>query len=432
MKGNVTSERPQCVATPRTVALVVALIITNVGDYVAYIIFALAVSDHATNSTWVSLLFLASMVPGALLAPLIGRVVDAAPAAPLLGALMLGQAVIVLAALWAPPPALVVIAALLGALGSTAITAVLAVAPRIASDRRLPAVISTIETCRSCGILLGPGLAALLLAHAGPKSGIVLDSASFAIAAAAAFVLPRSARAACDSSGRRTGAIGGWTPMVRGFQLLRADQLLRRVLPIVAVIVCASMMFNVALVFYVRLRLGMSESAYGLFVLMVGAGLAAGPSILGRTLGRQNPVRFGVACGGMVGIAMVGSVMTTLIPVIFAFLLAIGVANAGQNVALRTAVIRCAPENERGLAISSYLAIVQGAAGSGLLIAGLPAPSSSTTVIVLGGSMAAIAAAVGLVLIAPRGRLKEPSQSVHGSPTARELAQVRRFVRARS
>lgn len=381
----------------RLAGLLFALAMTTAGDSVALVVLALMLSNQADSMTGVSLVLVAGMAPGLFLAPVIGRVVDAiAPGVLLCGALV-AQGVIAWAMVVVGASAwLFTLAAVLGALGAATAAALMVLVPFLVPDRRVLMAISTVQTSTYAGLLAGPAMAALLVSRGGPRLGLMADGISFLVAATATALLPDTAWCrrphATDVEDESPARWAAWG----GFQVLATDAVLRRVVPVIVVALCAAATFNVALVFHVRQGLGISATAYAILVLTASGGLVAGPTLLRIPLRRFNPGVFAMSCSGVLGAAMVASVLVPRLAEVAMCLLVMGIANGGQNVAVRAAVTRRAPENRRGAVSAAYLGTVQGAFSAGYLIAGWPPASANRVVIIVGGAVAMSTALVGL------------------------------------
>jgi len=413
-----TSSGLDAVSRSRLIALLAALIVTTAGDEIALVVLALKVSNHAHTMLGVSLLLVAGMLPGVLLSPVIGRIADSVRPATLLAAAMVAQAVVAFGMAAASSTPLVIgLAVVLGALGAQAAAATMVIVPKVVADEHLTSAISAMEVCRNVGFLIGPAVAGVLVTVAGPALGLVVNAVSFLVAAAFTSLLPATVwrRGEPAASPRNESAVRRrWN---EGFRLLGGDPLLRRVLPVIVITVCATSMFNVALVFHVRQGLGLSAGAYGALSFAICAGLVAGPIVLRVPLRQMDSAVLTVACAGGIGAAMAASALVIPIAAIFVCLLVMGTVNSGQNVALRTVVIRRSPEAKRGAVGAAYGATLQGSVTLGFLLAAIPPPSASQLVIVVGGAVAVAASATGLVLLKVRPTATTPTATASAVAT---------------
>lgn len=361
---------------------------------------------------WVSAAFVAEIAPVVLLAAPAGALVDRVRNRELLVAALAVQGAAVLAATAALAPGqqlwLVVALAVVGAGSPLVSPAVTALLPRISGEEGATRAYGWWSTVAQGGFLAGAAVAGLLVEVAGVRGALVADGASYAVLALAVLLIrtqrhPR--REAAEAGLAPSGS--AWT----GLAVLRRDRVLRAGVLGLGLIVLASVVVNVAEVFYVLGDLGASPATYG--VVTACWPLAGVPAAIlaGRLQGERALLAALALSGVAMGLALVltGSVLL-LAALVVAWLVG-GAANAAQNVALRALVRIRVPDSERGRVSAAVAAVIQTLNLTGLAAAG--------AVVAVAGARPSLVAAGAVTVLAGAGTWLLARPALRTAPAAR-------------
>jgi MFS family permease len=395
--------------------VVAALLVSTVGDEVAMVALALRGADRTGLTSVVSAQMLAGLVPGIALGGPIGRIVDRFRADAVLGVTLVLECLIAAAAAAVADGAVLLIATmlLLGALGAVAQTCVMALVPQLfpASDAQLR-VNSLMESVRNAGYVVGPLLVGLLTARGGTGLALAVDAGTFAFALLAVPVISRwlvmaarDARTAGASDGPADGTDEAVTDGPRssgktsgglrvGLTLLWAGAQRRATLATIVVTVAATSVVNVLLPFFADEIPG-GTAFYGVLLATWSVGLVLGPFTLRGRLGRRPTSVVAVGAAAIVGLSYLVTGAYPVVPLMLAAFLCGGMANAVQNVALRTYVMAECPPDVRGRVGAAYGATLQSSVAVGFALAALAPAEWARWGILVGGAVAFLAGSIG-------------------------------------
>jgi MFS family permease len=399
--------------------VIAALLVSTVGDEVAMVALALRGADRTGLTSVVSAQMLAGLVPGIALGGVIGRIVDRFRADAVLGVTLALECLIAAAAAAAADGAVLLIATmlLLGALGAVAQTCVMALVPHLFpdSDAQLR-VNSLMESVRNAGYIIGPLLVGLLTAHGGTGLALAVDAGTFAFALLAVPVISRwlvmAAQERTETAGPAEAPAGGAAEAVTdgaqpsgktagglrvGLALLWAGAQRRTTLATIVVTVAATSVVNVLLPFFADDMPG-SNAVYGVLLATWSVGLVLGPFALRGGLRRRPTAVVAVGAAGIIGLSYLVAGAYPVVPLMLAAFLCGGMANAVQNVALRTHVMADCPPDVRGRVGAAYGATLQTSVAVGFALAGLAPADWARWGILTGGGVAFLAGSVGLLL----------------------------------
>jgi MFS family permease len=319
------------------------------GDEAAVVALVLRAHDGSTGAGsggWlVAGLFAAAALPAVLLAPWVGRLVDASSSRRLLVLAGLVQAVLCCALAVASAP--VAVLGLVAALGvGQAVTAVTwqALLPHLVGPERLAAALGVSQATATGAAVLAPVLAGLLVGTVGSAPVLLLDAGTF-LALTAAGLLVRTTRrpdvvapGQVQTHGRaRDGAL-----------FLQQDKVVAPLVAALLAFVLLAGSVNVVEVFLVRDSYGASSTWYGVLGAVFAVGLVLGSALAGRCRGSLSLVRADLA--GVAALAA-GLVLFGLVPgVVLALPAALlaGTGNGAVNVATGALVMGRAPDVLRG------------------------------------------------------------------------------------
>ncbi|MES9525397.1 MFS transporter [Streptomyces capoamus] len=374
---------------------VAALLISTVGDEVALVALALRGADRTGLTSVVSAQMLAGLVPGIALGGPIGRIVDRFRLDAVLGVTLALECLIATAAAaFADGPVLLIATMLfLGALGAVAQTCVMALVPRLfpASEAQLR-INGVMESTRNAGYIVGPLLVGLLTAHGGTGLALGVDAGTFAFALLAVPVITRWLSAtparpspAADTSPPPAEAAEGG--LRAGLSLLWDGAQRRTALATIVVTVASTSVVNVLMPFFAQEIPG-GTASYGIVLATWSVGLVVGPFVLRGRLADLPTAVAAVGAAAVIGLSYLVTAACLVLPVMLAASLCGGMANAVQNVALRTHVMAACPQEVRGRVGAAYGATLQSAVAVGFALAGLAPADGARWGILAGGAVA--------------------------------------------
>jgi MFS transporter, DHA3 family, macrolide efflux protein len=225
--------------------------------------------------------------------------------------------------------------------------------------------------------IIGPAIAAFMVAYLGSASCYILDSVSFVgsacIIASLVFLKPEKVAPLSASPVEvNTSAIGKiWLDMKQGISFILHHAALLFVILAMAAGMFVIGCFGPLIAIYVRDSLHASTKMFGIVSPMIGLGMLLGINGL-NTLGKKLSNTLLVYCG-LCGIA-IGLVILTLLPHIWSTLVGnfiIGVAVAAIIVPAQTLFQQATPPELLGRVGSTFMSIIFAAQISGLVLSGI-------------------------------------------------------------
>ena len=225
--------------------------------------------------------------------------------------------------------------------------------------------------------IIGPAIAAFMVAYLGSASCYILDSLSFVgsacIIASLVFLKPeKSAPLPASPVAVNTSAIGKiWLDMKQGISFIVHHAALLFVILAMAAGMFVIGCFGPLIAIYVRDSLHASTKMFGIVSPMIGLGMLLGINGL-NTLGKKLSNTL-LVYSGLCGIA-IGLVILTLLPHIWSTLIGnfiIGFAVAGIIVPAQTLFQQATPPELMGRVGSTFMSIIFAAQISGLLLSGI-------------------------------------------------------------
>lgn len=374
-------------------ASITALFVTTAGDEIALVALMLFLANAGHSGLAVSALLMAGLVPGVLLSPFAGAIVDRRDARGVAAIALVAQGAIVTAMSFVESPlAIIALAFVLGTFTALVAPAVFALVPTIVGQSGWARANAFVSSSANLGSLVGPVAGGIVVATAGTRLALIVDALSFVVAAAILRLVAPRRPPAESRPGEDTRRFA-----LDGLRALLIDRVIRTTLPVVVAGVIASSMTNVALVFFVRGPLNGSSIAYGTLVAAWGFGLVAGPLFALRVFGvRFLPyVPIGATCiigGALTAAAVSGSIVAAVVPFVVG-----GAANGIQNVAMRTLLHARTPSVMHGRVYAAYFGLASAAVVLGFIVAGAVATGSSRSTLLVAGT---VTLALGLVGVA--------------------------------
>jgi MFS transporter, DHA3 family, macrolide efflux protein len=225
--------------------------------------------------------------------------------------------------------------------------------------------------------IIGPAIAAFMVAYLGAASCYVLDSVSFigsaCLIASVVFLKPeKAAPKPATPAAESTSAIGKiWLDMKQGISFIVHHAALLFVILAMAAGMFVIGCFGPLIAIYVRDSLHASTKMFGIVSPMIGLGMLLGINGL-NTFGKKLSNTL-LVYSGLCGIA-VGLVILTLLPHIWSTLVGnfiIGFSVAGIIVPAQTLFQQATPPELMGRVGSTFMSIIFTAQISGLILSGL-------------------------------------------------------------
>ena len=364
-----------------------ALTASTIGDEITLLTLMFRTADNAPAYA-VPVLLIAELLPGLIVAPYAGRLIDSRDAARVLVVVSALQAVVI-AFIALYPPSTLAGAALLSVLFTISSAATFALIPVLAGalGMTLARANSFLEMVRSFGMLVGPVAGGVLVGWVGSRTALLADAASFGLlllVVAASGVRRRPQRS--ENEGRTL--LADYQPLLRNRRAMVATGSL-------SLEVFATAIADVAFVFLVTVTLGSGPATFGVLTALWAGGMLIGAALAERVIGR----RIGLAAFGtaaimgatmlLIGLAPIG---VTVVAIAF---IAGGGANSIHNVAVRTLLqSECSPADHGKIAVI-YGAVTRTAAIGGYVAGGLFVPNDAPSAYVVGGLLGVGAGIIG-------------------------------------
>ena len=335
------------------------------GDLLAATALAIVLQQQGAGGYTVAALLLSAALPPVLLARWTGRIADRLDSRRIIMAVAPVQALCCLAMLTTSVPGMLIALNALLACGVAVTQPVFAaLAPAMVGVDNVPRASAITQTFTSAGMFAGPVLAGVLVSIDGPRLPLVLDAASFLAVALVGLVI-RTSRAH-----RQPAPSAPHSPPVVTYRV-RDDRVLLVALVMVAAVVAAANLMDVAVVFFVRGTLHASASMYGIVMgsWMLGLVFGAWAAARGRTDDHGYLIRLVTGLALVSAGILAGGTVSGAGWVIPAFVIG-GIGNGMLGSAAGTLVARRTPEEARGMGFATLGAVINGAMVAGFLIAG--------------------------------------------------------------
>lgn len=394
-----TAAVPNRPLSPRIAGFLVAEALSAIGSWATIVaIWGYAAYEYDASAGDVALFGISFAVPGVLLGPLAGTVVDrVGPKATLAFAKVIGIGAS-LALLRADDfRTLALLSAVHGVASVFSHPALQSMPPRLVDDAHLARTNALVSLTDELAIVLGPVAAGVGIAAFGFRGAFVFDAVTYALGLA---VLPIvHLRPVRTREGEDEAATVRFRDALEGWKLVARVGVLRRT---VGCTFAVHLLYGMALLsepLYVRDVLERSEQVFAALQTAFGICLVAGGLLaarLGERLASFGWVAFGVAASGVTSIIYLG---TPWVVVAFAGVALWGVATAVISGPSRTVLQRASPQRAHGRVLAADLvagssAELVGVAVGGALVAAFEVPVSIATlgVIVTSAALAMYAA----------------------------------------
>ncbi len=353
--------------------LLTGQIISNSGSWAYNVALAAFLYDRTHSAAWVAAGTLGRFVPSLLLSAYGGVVAERFERVALMTWVNV-VATIVQAALAAvivaggPVGLALVLAAATSIVGLPYQPAVAAVIPQVVGEDDLAAANGASATIDNLVVVVGPALGAVLLIAAGPGAVVVVNAASFAVAALVVRTIRVRSKPSDVTAGGRAGAL---RQVADGFKAVLGSGAAAL---FVGFSVVASFVYGTDTVLFVAVsssQLHTGTSGYGYLLAGLGVGGLAGATVLNRIAAKPRLAYW------IVGAMGVYCLPTALLVVVHSPLVAFAieaVRGAGTLVVdtlAITALQRSVPRDMVARVFGAFFALVIGAISLGALVAPL-------------------------------------------------------------
>jgi predicted MFS family arabinose efflux permease len=391
--------------SPRIGAFLAAEAFSAVGSWATIVaIWGYAAYKFEATPAEVSLFGIAFAVPGVLLGPIAGTVVDRiGPKSTLAIAKVIGV-VASLALLTASDfRTLALLSALHGVAIAFTYPALQAMPPRLVDDDHLARTNAMVSLTDEVAIVVGPVVAGVGIAAFGFSGAFVFDAVTYALGLAVLPLVrlgPTSEATGADDS----AAPAGWRAALEGWRLIARSGVLRRT---VASTFAVHLLYGCALLaepLYVRDVLQRPESVFAALQTVFGVALVASGVLaakLGERMATFGWVSVGVGASGVTAIVYLG---TPWVAVAFVGVALWGVATAVIGGPSRTVLQRGAPVSAHGRVMAADLMAGNGAELMGVAFAGVLVGTFGVRGSIVGLGLSVAGAALLLALSDRRDR----------------------------
>jgi MFS family permease len=373
-------------------SLIVASFWSQLGDWL-YNAALLAYVFVATGSAaWVGAATIVRLLPFMLLGPIGGAIADRFDRRKVLlfgDVIRFALMLVLTAVVWADGPIALVIAltAVASAAGTAERPAAIAMLPRIVGEARIGPANSLLHTVQDVGVVIGPGLGALILAFAPIEWAFVANAATFAISAAFVSTMRASPPPA-----------GGAAPdnvvdhVVDGFRTARATPFVLPLLLVVGMVEFTYGAQTVQLVLYAEQQLDMGPSGYGWLLAASGVGGLLSVLVNHRLSTSHRVAAIVTVTGVMACATQLVYAGTDVVAVALAVTVIGGVGLVACEVVAETVLARITPGDSLGRVMGVFDALSVAAMIVGALLAAVLVEIAGLTfsLVALGGGSVAV------------------------------------------
>jgi MFS family permease len=374
--------------------VVPARAVSFLGDSITFVVLLLKVSE-ADQPIRLTVLLAAFSLPLFVMTPIAGRIVDEYDSRTVLILAGSVQAAASLAmALSSTFAGLVAAMIVLQTAQSVTGPAWSALVPRIVGPELIGRAVGIQQSLAGLTGLAGAAIGGLLYDRIGSTRTLLIDTATFAaLVAVAAAVRTRRGRRYDDGAAPTPAVDASLSRAKGGLAIVRADGVLRVVIPALCLFVLGVESINVVEVFLVRDDLGGSATAYGLISAAWMLGQAIGPMLATRVT--DDAARVSVTAASAVGIGVLIAVIglsPSLWPVYPLYAVA-GLGAGALNGCLSTLVVTRTAERARGRVIAVLVGATRGCATVAMVVGGvLGALLGARTTFVICGALSGLVA----------------------------------------
>ncbi len=350
--------------------LMASQLISASGSWAYVVALAVLLFDRTHSATWVAIGSLGRFVPALLLSVYGGVIAEKFERIRLMTLInivaMVVQAGLAVAA-WrhGSPGVLVALAALGAAVGTPYLPSVAAVIPQVSSEDDLAAANALSASVDNLVVVLGPAIGAVLVLGGGAILAIIVNAASFGVAAV---IVSRMSVRSEPTDVTNGGQLGALRQMAEGLKVVASST---TVVVFVAFSTLASFVYGTDTVLFAPIatqQLHTGSSGYGYLLAGLGVGGVLGAGVVNRLAAR--PRLAGAILGGMALYTMPNVLLVYVHQPAVAFLIEV-VRGAGTLVVdtlAITALQRSSPKEMVARVFGVFFALVLSAISIGALI----------------------------------------------------------------
>ncbi|MWA07050.1 MFS transporter [Actinomadura sp. LD22] len=402
-------------------ALLIANLISNLGDQLARVSLALLVFDSSGSSFLTALTYALTLLPAMVGGPLLGGLADRYPRRDLLIASNLIRTI--LAAAMALPMlplaavyALVFALALLDAPERAARTAL--VRDLLSGDLYTLGV-ATNQLTYQVTLLAGFGAGAMVVTSIGPYSALAVNATTFACCALLLWTCLRP-RPALPAAGRRSWRV----ELAETFRLIAGSPQLRAILALA--LLAGYFVVPVGLAVPYAAQIHLPTRLVGLLLAAVPAGNVVGMVVIGRLLRQRTRVTVMGPLAALAGLPLTACVLHPGATGSLTLFGLTGVAAAYQVIA-QAEFVRAVPAHRRGQALGLAAPAITAVQGAGALLGGLLADHIGPAYTIALTGTAGLVTGIPLAIVWHRVRTSAPTvpgpdRDAADTPTARDPA----------
>jgi Transmembrane secretion effector len=281
--------------------MLTAFLIDQIGSWAYNVVLIVYAYERTGSPAWIAAATAAGWVPRILCSAYAGVLADHFERTRLLlisalAGLLLMLGLTVLVATGGPLPAVLAVAAAAAAVGTVYLPVSGALVPEMVPESDLAAANGLLGILENLVVIVGPALGAALLLTGKPVTGIVINAATFAVAAILVGRLHVRSRGTAGQAGQRLTA-----QLAAGAAALRRDAVART---LVAFCALGTAVYGASTVLYIPMsgRFGTGPDGYGYLLAAAAAGGVLGACAATRlSESRRLPL---VVLGGILALAL--------------------------------------------------------------------------------------------------------------------------------
>ena len=377
--------------------LVGAVGVSALGDALTYVVLLLYVQEASGSGLVVAALLLALWGPIVVLAPVVGLLVDRVETRRLILVGSVAQAVVAAALATTPGVGgVIALTCLLGAGMAVAQPAEFALIPAVAGADHVQEANGHVETARYAGWLVGPMLGGVLAASGGTDVALLINAATFAAVAVAAWAL---------TTRRVPAAAEGDEPdrARDGLVFLFRDRTLAVVIGAGSVALLFFTASTPSEIFFATDVLDAGELGYAALITAWTVGMGFGATLIARRVPAAALATAALVAVVVQGAGMAGATGYLALAAAMAGFLVGGLGHGAKNVLMRSLVHRRVPERLHGRAFAAYNGIRNAAELVALAMGGaLVALLGARWTLFIAGAVPVVAGLAGLAVLRAR------------------------------
>jgi NRE family putative nickel resistance protein-like MFS transporter len=348
---------------------------SQLGEAIALVAMPLLVYGLTGSAELLSLIFTLQLLPRVVLAPIAGILADRLDRRRIILGADLARAGLVALLPFADRTWQIALLAMLVAIGNAlARPAELAAVPMVVSPGQLVPALSVSQVAASIVRIVGPALAAGVIAATGPRPAFGLQSLCFLISAGciAGVVLPPVQR-----DERATSLAGAVRHEIAdGLRVVRDNPIVRGITAVEMLWQLVTAALVVGILVFVEETLRLGNDAATVFSLLT-ATFAIGTA-LGALVARSVEKRIGrtrlMAIGYLAPLMLIPAGFTPPLPVLFVCLFVLGFTDAWAVIAMQTYLAEVVPDGLRGRVYAAWIGAITLAGAAGFALVGWLTP----------------------------------------------------------